>query len=213
MTPKLANIAGILSTSDSALAPIIELGLRERKKRATRERIVDVAFELFSTRGYEATTLQQIAERSEVAPRTIGNYFAQKVDLLVAYRETMLAAAEAAAARTEGRPGFDRVREALLAAARENERHPNGRLAQALIAAHASYRALAQVQERFRALLGGLLAEEVAGDAERDLAVLALVAAYTALQQRWARSTRRALVPDVDRLLRQWAFGVLTAPR
>lgn len=174
---------------------------------------MNVAFELFSTQGYEATTLQQIAAHSEVAPRTVGNYFAQKVDLLVAYRETMLAAAEAAAERSAGRPGFERVRDALLAAARENERHPNGRLAQALISAHASYRALAELQERFRDLLGGLLGDTLREEVDRDLAILALVAAYTALQQRWARSTRRGLVADAERLLDQWGHGALRGSR
>ena len=144
-----------------------------------------------------------------MAPRTVGNYFPQKVDLLVGYRETMLAAAEQSVARTAGRPPLERLREALLAAARENERHPNGRLAQALIAEHASYRALAAVQERFSGLLGGLLVQGgLRPDVDGDLAVLALVAAYVALQREWARGGRASLVEGVRTLVDQWAAGV-----
>lgn len=149
-----------------------------------------------------------------MAPRTVGNYFPQKIDLLVSYRESMLAAAEQAVALNAGRPPLERVREALVAAARENELHPNGRLAQALIAEHASYRALAAVQERFSALLGDLLVPGgLRPEADRDVAVLALVAGYVALQREWARGRRASLVAGVEHLFAQWASGVAAGDR
>jgi AcrR family transcriptional regulator len=57
-------------------------GLRERKKQKTRETIIKVGLELFAERGYEQTTIAEIAEAAEVSPRTIFAYFPSKEDIL-----------------------------------------------------------------------------------------------------------------------------------
>jgi AcrR family transcriptional regulator len=57
-------------------------GRRERKKRELRTRIYEAARQLFLERGFEATTVVEIAEAADVAQGTFFNHFASKNDLL-----------------------------------------------------------------------------------------------------------------------------------
>ncbi|MFI9050172.1 TetR/AcrR family transcriptional regulator [Streptomyces sp. NPDC053427] len=56
-------------------------GLRERKKRQTRQFISDVATGLFMQRGFDAVTIAEIAEAANVSVNTVYNYFPAKEDL------------------------------------------------------------------------------------------------------------------------------------
>ncbi|MEU0332506.1 helix-turn-helix domain-containing protein [Streptomyces sp. NPDC006193] len=58
-------------------------GLRERKKRQTRQYISDVATGLFIERGFEAVTVAEIAEAANVSVNTVYNYFPAKEDLFL----------------------------------------------------------------------------------------------------------------------------------
>jgi AcrR family transcriptional regulator len=59
-----------------------EPGLRERKKQRTRETIARVALQLFSEHGFHETTIKQIADAADVAPRTVSAYFPMKEELV-----------------------------------------------------------------------------------------------------------------------------------
>lgn len=79
---------------------------RERRRQDTRERIIAAALALFRTQGYAATSVDAIAERADVARRTLFNHFPRKQDLLAAWagerraRLSALAATDAANALT-----------------------------------------------------------------------------------------------------------------
>src|ERR1700728_4020391 len=56
---------------------------QERRKRRTRQAIQKAALDLFAERGYRETTIPDIAERAEVAPRTVTVHFPAKEELLL----------------------------------------------------------------------------------------------------------------------------------
>jgi AcrR family transcriptional regulator len=80
-------------------------GLRERKKRQTREDIAAAAMALFSARGFDAVTVAEIARAADVSEKTVFNYFPAKEDLVV-HRgiERMEALIEAVRAQPPGTP-------------------------------------------------------------------------------------------------------------
>jgi AcrR family transcriptional regulator len=96
------------------------MGLRERKKLRTRQAIAGAALRLFAERGYDETTISDIAAAAEVSPRTFFSYFPSKDDVVFAEMDERLADVRT---RLAERPGgetplatFRRVADALLQA-------------------------------------------------------------------------------------------------
>ncbi|MDQ4504027.1 TetR family transcriptional regulator [Sinomonas sp. ASV322] len=92
-----------------------QLGLRERKKLETRQRIIDVALALFDKRGFERVPVAEIARASDVSEATVFNYFPSKEDLVYggmqAYEDELVAAV---AARPDGTSAVTAFRDFVL---------------------------------------------------------------------------------------------------
>ena len=66
-----------------------DVGLRERKKRQTRQHIAATAARLFAERGYEHVSVLDVAEAAEVSEQTVYNYFPTKQDLVFDLEEDL----------------------------------------------------------------------------------------------------------------------------
>jgi AcrR family transcriptional regulator len=71
-------------------------GLRERKKKATRDAIHHGAMRLFAEHGFARTTIDQIAEAADVSRATVFTYFPAKEDIVFGEAPQAVAALEAA---------------------------------------------------------------------------------------------------------------------
>ena len=88
-------------------------GLRERRKRETRQAISDIATQMFVDRGFGEVTIAQVADAAGVAKMTVTNYFPRKEDLVFDRAEAVIRSlADVVAARAPG--------ESLLAAIRRD---------------------------------------------------------------------------------------------
>ncbi|MBX5456475.1 MAG: TetR family transcriptional regulator [Thermogemmatispora sp.] len=81
--------------SDTAISQqdqVGQPGLRERKKRLLQEAIEQAALKLFLQRGYEQTSIQDIAETVMISPRTFFRYFPSKEEVLLGPTRTVMRA-------------------------------------------------------------------------------------------------------------------------
>jgi AcrR family transcriptional regulator len=97
-------------------------GLRERKRQQTRERLTRMAMALFRERGFEATTLDDIAAAADISRRSFFHYFASKEDVVFAWQEEITAALiDAVAARPAAESMLTAAENAILAMVRQLE--------------------------------------------------------------------------------------------
>jgi TetR/AcrR family transcriptional regulator, regulator of autoinduction and epiphytic fitness len=86
-------------------------GRRQKKAKQTRRRILAAAAELFTRRGYTATTIQQVAEQADVAWQTVYSVFGTKAAILSAVFDVAVAGDDEPAPVAE-RPFVQAIRDA-----------------------------------------------------------------------------------------------------
>ncbi|MCX4762385.1 TetR family transcriptional regulator [Streptomyces sp. NBC_01275] len=177
-----------MTPHETSAAPV--LGLRERKKRQTRERIRREAYRLFAEQGYETTTVDQIADAAEVSPSTFFRYFGAKEDVV-----TQDEYDPALATALRERPADEPIVDAILASLRG----PLGAMLQQdredlLLRTRITFtdpairaRSIAE-QERSERAIAEIIAERTgrdAADLEIKCAAAAIIAVFTTLVRHW----------------------------
>jgi AcrR family transcriptional regulator len=95
-------------------------GLRERKKQQTREAIHRAAMKLFAERGFDATTIADIAAAADISPRTFFSYFPSKEEAVFAKFEPAFESFDQAMReRPPGTGALEAMREWILGMATE----------------------------------------------------------------------------------------------
>jgi AcrR family transcriptional regulator len=168
----------------SSLAMEATQGLRERKKQRTRERIVEAAFELFAERGFDGTTIADIAEAAEIAPRTFFSYFPSKDDVVFHdFEETQATIASWLRDREPGTNTIDALRAGIATGIEEagprdmQEKRCRKRLVSEneSLAAHSQH-----LKGKLADLVGESVAEDL-GDAPTDVRPRLVAAAFAAV--------------------------------
>lgn len=154
-------------------------GLRERKRRQTRERITEAALTLFLERGFDATTVDDIAAAADVSKRSFFDYFPTKEDVVQAWQDEFgFRLAAAIAARPADEPLAKVVEEALISSLNDATADPRNIAIGDLIHGTQALRARDQLKyAKLEQIVAEALAERVKGQAERLRArLLAMIA-------------------------------------
>jgi AcrR family transcriptional regulator len=126
-------------------------GLRERKKRETRQRLSDVATEMFMARGFEAVTVADIAAEAGVSEKTVYNYFPTKESLVYDQADAQL---ERLIGAVRERPRGTTPTSAFVAALKEDSARFSAQLGPERIARIAEFGALVRDTPALRAAWG-----------------------------------------------------------
>ncbi|MFI8266037.1 MULTISPECIES: TetR/AcrR family transcriptional regulator [unclassified Streptomyces] len=103
--------------TDERPAPAAAPGLRERKKRRTRDALLRAALLHFVAQGYEHTTVDEITDAVDVSQRTFFRYFANKEEVAFAVQDLVESHYVAALrARPPAEGPFEALRGAVLGA-------------------------------------------------------------------------------------------------
>jgi AcrR family transcriptional regulator len=189
------------------------IGLRERKKAKTRAAIQRHALRLFREQGYDATTVDQIAEAAEVSQTTFFRYFPSKEDVVLSddYDPLIIGAFHAQppelgpieALRGALRSAFSGMPAAELAAQRE-------RLMLALAVPQIRAAALDSMSQTMKMLADAVAVR--AGRGPDDLAVRTwaggVVGVLIAVQFHWANHPEVDLLAAIDEALAHLEAGL-----
>jgi AcrR family transcriptional regulator len=155
--------------------------LRERKKDRTRRTIQAEALRLFAAKGFQATTIEEIAAAAEVAPRTFFRYFPTKEEVVfwADYQPTL---AGFVATRPDDEPALEALRHGItdgLAAFYQQDRERLLERIKLIFRTPALHPRMRQQQAGWAAGMAEILADRL-GVRPDDLEVRAIAAAVAA---------------------------------
>jgi TetR/AcrR family transcriptional regulator, cholesterol catabolism regulator len=204
----------------------VSVGRRERKKLELELRIRRAAAQLFHARGYEATTVDEIAERADVAKATLFNYFPRKDALLLAvwedtHREVLESLGPPSSWRGTGPEQLRLLFNALAAATERNPQLTRVMLIEAMRSFWLSTEPTS-LEAEFRQLLERLVAAaqargELAADTDPRVGADLLREVYGTTVVHWlrkgeeGRTLKTELDAKLDVILR--GLGARNAPR
>lgn len=176
-------------------------GLRDRKKRQTREKISAVATRLFVERGFDHVTIAEVAEAAEVSVNTVYNYFQVKEDLVLP-PESPERLADIVRARAPGvsaaRAVLDRLRQEIVGRERQVGLSPGfGPVLEMMRAAPTLSARLGELaQEMVERLAAALAAETGSADAVSRAVAWQLGSVHTLVYSEIGRRVSAGSSPD-----------------
>ncbi len=187
-------------------------GLQRRKRELVRDEIARVAWDLFGSQGYEATTVDEIARAAGVSRRTFFRYFSSKEDVVVGTSDALAEAILAAFARRPRRePPLVAIQRAIrpVVVSRLAEAGQARAVIRLLRESRTLRRAMLERHARMEERLAALLARRLGTDPRRDptpalLAFVTRAFVDTAFNVWFDQSPRDpgAMVDDLFRRLR-----------
>jgi AcrR family transcriptional regulator len=186
--------------------PAMVSGRRQQHKDDTRAALEQAAFALFEERGFDDTTVDDIARAADVSPRTFFRYFRAKDDVVFTdHPERIERLRQALADRPDDEPVVASVREAILTLADDIDLHRERAHLQAKVASESGLlaaRAL-ELQQEFTALFTDHVAERTGLDPDRDirpnLVGATVVAALSAAVGTWMAGDGERELTDLVR--------------
>jgi AcrR family transcriptional regulator len=167
-------------------------GLRERKKRATREALSWAALKLAVAHGVENVLVEDIAAEAGVSPRTFNNYFTSKYEAIV-WRELdrMSRVGDLLRERPPQEPFWTAVTEAVLAVY-DSDTIPEGSWTDGvreMVASPLLLGEMLKVNATMERVLAEAIAERLGMDVDADMyprvVAGAVGAACSVAQERW----------------------------
>lgn len=137
-------------------------GLREQKKRLARDALAKAALELFSEKGFEHTTVDEIAARAGISRRSFFRYFTSKEEAAFPKQNERLAQFRELLQRYDvRRNGVNAVREACVAIGRQYMAERPERMARQRLVDSST--ALRNFEQTADVAMERILVEELAG--------------------------------------------------
>lgn len=215
----LGTLSRMSELRDIRSGHVTKPSLRSRKQQFVRDAIFDAAIDLFAAKGFDETTVEEVAQAAGVSRASFFRYFSSKDDLLaqnvMKYGLALIAAIKAC---PPSFTSFEVMRQTVLSVAKETVNHPRTR--QVIDIAQRSASAMQAHMSRMievEGMVAAAFAERLGNSPEDELesrlvATLTLSAMNVAIIS-WHRGNSQQLPAAVDQVFSQLTRIVCTQAR